>query len=815
MTLTPSRSFLYCALSIAVSLLSFISASSAAEPSATPYTDAGFYQAGADLNPSERAGREIWYKASAGNDRFHTYVFQQRMGVLIDWYRVLNSPARDQRFAVWGLINDPSCCTPGSKDCPAKSLEETYGFDWCPGDTELLSFVGKTGYRDPACDFKDAPVAADDPHGPDDKRQSPCDLKFGTSTGALGLRKFPNPKFDAAQWRKLNNGKLSTWEGYNRPLSANDTVSDSLINHLADGSVEPPFLVGMACGACHIAFDPLHPPKDPAHPQWGNIRGAIGNQYTRMSEIMVSGMPSTSIEWQTFAHARPGTVDTSAVPNDQINNPGTINALINIHQRPTFANEVVNKWRAVKSCSGSDCWCEMPGKCWQKGMQKETVHHLLKDGADSIGIREALQRVYINIGSCSEQCWVNHLTNLHELDPQQRGFGQTPFNIGQCRRDCPNFRAVEDRLGNIVDFLTSREATATDLYAAKGFKSVEQLIPVLEKEFGKGSVARGRAIYADTCARCHSSQNPPFQNVDFYKVSAQTGLREDWLGNDQATPASEVGTFHCRALHSNHMEGHVWQEYGSETYRARPPDVNLMDRSGGGRGYYRNISLLNVWAHAPFMHNNAMGPEICGQPRDPKNQFYRSPYNDAQGKPIKNAPACIPYDPSVDGRFKLYRASMESLLNPQERIPKVTRLNQPIRIDVGPKLMQGDKEKRLGGFVLEIPAGIGAGLLGSFQHKEFFRDIVLSKTDRAKLRARLSDRVGAQNVDRAEKTIDAIADEVMAHPKEIIHAVGKRLDILLALYSNCRAEVENAGHPFGEGLSPQDKKALIAFMATL
>ena len=115
------------------------------------------------------------------------------------------------------------------------------------------------------------------------------------------------------------------------------------------------------------------------------------------------------------------------------------------------------------------CWCEpgRKGKCWARGEAKETVHHILKGGEDSIGALEAIQRVYFNIGSCSEQCWVNHLSDLRQLDPQQRGFGQTPFNIGQCRRDCPNFRAVEDRLQNILDFFFSAEGHATDLSVAR------------------------------------------------------------------------------------------------------------------------------------------------------------------------------------------------------------------------------------------------------------------------------------------------------------------------------------------------------------
>src|SRR3546814_20975334 len=80
---------------------------------------------------------------------------------------------------------------------------------------------------------------------------------------------------------------------------------------------------------------------------------------------------------------------------------------------------------------------------------------------------EAIQRVYFNIGSCSEQCWVNHLTDLRQLDPQGRNFGQTTFDIAQCRRDCPAFRAIEDRLGDIGAFLLSRRTDATQLRQAR------------------------------------------------------------------------------------------------------------------------------------------------------------------------------------------------------------------------------------------------------------------------------------------------------------------------------------------------------------
>ena len=783
-------------------------------------SDAGFHAGAAGLTPSERAGREIWYKATAGNDRFHTYVFQQRMGVLIDWWRVLRSDKRDERFKIWGLVNNPGCCTPGSPGCPAKSPEETYGFDWCYGDDDLLSHVGRTGYRDPACDFVDPAMPDDHPHAADGMREDPCHLAFGTSTGAMGLRKFPNPRFDADAWRQLNGGKSGSWDGYAKRMSDDPSVSDYQARRLSDGSVEPPFLIGMACGACHIAFDPINPPADIANPKWENLIGAIGNQYARMSELMVSGMNADSLQWQVFSHTRPGVVDTSAVPTDQVNNPGTMNALINVLQRPRFEDELVDRWRPADACpadaSERQCWCEpgKPGKCWNKSTERETVFHILKGGEDSVGDLLAVQRVYLNIGSCSEQCWLNHLTDLYQVDPQQRNFGQTPFDIGQCRRDCANFRAIEDRAHDVISFLLSEKAYSTPLWKAKGHQDLDDWVNSLEQEFGSGAVERGRMVFAQNCARCHSSQDTPVEARDFHKASQTAGVREDWLGNDQATPASEVGTYGCRALHSNHMQGHIWEEFASETYRSREPDTQLGDTTGGGRGYYRNVSLVDLWAHAPFMHNNAIGPELCGRPTDPADEFYRSPYVDASGKRLADGPDCVAYDPSVEGRYRLFRASVERLLNPDSRIPKITLIDQPIRRAIGPKLWDGESEKLIG-FEIEIPAGTPAGLYGSFQHKELLRDMVLSVLDEGKLQQRMVQRVGPSDAQSAAGEISGLTKAILKEPEQLIGIARDKLPLLSQLYSTCTSTVENAGHRFGEGLSAADKRALTAFLATL
>ncbi|MDP2031400.1 MAG: cytochrome c [Thiobacillus sp.] len=805
-------------------------------PAETLYTDAGFNEAEAGLSPSARAGREIWFKATAGNARFHTYTFQQRITALIDWYGVLRGDQRNSRFKSWGMINDPGCCTPGSTGCPAKSYDETYGFDWCPGDDALLKFVGKPGYRDPACEFKDASVAESDPEGHRKGREDSCNLAFGTSTGALGFRKFPNPRFDPVAWKQVN-GSLGTWAGYSRKLSDDPTRADAKYRKLADASIEPPFLIGTACASCHVAFNPAKPPLDPEHPKWENLAGLIGNQYLRASEILISGMPHDDLLWQIFAHARPGTSDTSAIPNDQVNNAGTMNALINTAQRPTFAGEKVNRWRKVAACAAgakaSACWCEpgKPGKCWEKSIQTETVHHILKGGGDSIGALGAIQRVYFNIGSCAEQCWVNHLTDLRQLDPQARNFGQTPFNIGQCRRDCPNFRAIEDRLPNILDFfLTAPEGQAHDFQQARENQRKAPYTQVdltrdLDQTFGKGAVSRGQQVFVANCARCHSSSKPPFEAVDFRAIDSKTGLRADWLGNDVPIPVTEVGTYRCRSLHSNHKRGHVWEEFADEDYHARPVVNGIQEPHDGGRGYYRNVSLLNLWAHAPFLHNNSVGPELCGHGGDKASPYelYRSSYVDTSlpGNPPlakDKQPACWKYDPSVEGRFKLYVASMQDLLNPSKRIPKATKLDEDIVLDIGPRIFDGKEEKRVIGFTVRVPAGASAGNVGNFRHKDFIVDLVRAKLKPRELEARLGAVLPPAEAKQLAAEMQSIGKAIVSDPGRLIEVVKEaraRTPALWQVYSSCSAEIENDGHRFGEDLSDADKNALIAFLATL
>lgn len=817
-----------------------------------------------------RIGKEIWYKSTAGNSRFHTYVLLQRMGLAIDWYKVFASKDRYQRFNTWGLMNDPvydknhpeipGCCIPsreagGDPDCPAQTYEQTYGMDWCTGDGEpwngkegLLSFVGKKGYRDPACDLPDI--------GGQGNRQSACDLEFGTSLGSVGFRKFPNPRFHAEKWKAINGGKLGTWQGYNQKVADTAAREDERMSHIHDGSIEPPFLIGITCASCHISFDPRKSPSDPARPKWVNLDGTVGANYLRISEILGSGMPRNSFEWQNFTHARPGSTDTSAVPNDMVTNPGTMNSIFNFDRKRTFDHDFTAWWKTAACPQGASedtCWCEpnKPGKCWEKraaqGNEKKVLH-ILKGGEDSVGPAGAVQRVYFNIGSCSEQCWLNNLTDFRQIDPQQRNYGQTPFNIGQCRRDCPNFRAIEDRVGDIATFLFTRRPT--DLHQAEGVRKVfpgegddetNKNEPLPDRQelaerinnspkyksnnpalANTTAVDRGREVFRQNCATCHSSLSPNVvRTATFWEET--NGVRNDWLGEGTTprggsvpgvTLASSIGTYRGRALHSNHMQGHIWQEYGSDTLRARPADRTLLDPTSGGRGYFKNISLLSVWAFAPFMHNNAIGPEVCSEATG-ENQFYRSPYEPGKDKP------CVRPAVSVEARIALFEASMEQLLNSSLRGKKVTRTDRDIVMDLTPKFWLGTRILKPVGVTFRLRAGIPTTALGSFNYKLFLWDMLMASTP-TQVQA-LEDRLTTQfQGDRGEakrlvtalqQTAQVIRDSAT---KEIdVGNDNARMALYLKAYSTNTAEDEAAGHNEFDTLSAQNKKDLTAFLLTL
>lgn len=748
------------------------------------------------MSDAEMRGRLVWFQATTTNARFHTQVLPT-VGIYLDWYKVLRTDKRDSRFRTWGVINDPDC-KPGN--------EKTFGFDICAGDEQIYEalYNGKP-FTDAACNLeKNFPGEVD----PSFTRENGCLLNFGTSAGAVGFRKIVNPA-----WMRDPKGSLERWEKYNEGRVYKKWTN----RNVSDASVEPPFLVGAACASCHVGLRPDRPPKNPEHPTWDNISGYIGGQHLRFSEIMASGMEVKSLPYQAFIHAPAGTVDTSQVPTDLIFNPGSINPIFNFDIR-VAKNSVERHVKRHTRVNGVWKFVDDP---------KAKVPTFLKGGEDDVGVDLALERVYVNIGLCSEECWINHLVDFKGL--AGRNTHQTAFEINQCRATCPSFRAIEDRIDDEIAFLIKRRPTPLKNAAewvddAQGGHYDENFGKNYLSKYDNALLKKGQEVFAKKCASCHSSEKPVrgevterfLVNLDYLKET--NGVRDNWLGNDKRTPATEVGSNRCRALHTNHMGRlasapvgsrmsypHIWAQFSSDGYknwRTIPIPDEVGENEGKGRGFYRNPSLLSVWMSLQLLHNKAIGEELCSY--TPMTEEVRN------GKAPQN---CIdPYEAvSVKHRLDLFDKAITKFLYPEKRDHKVLRTDSEIKIKLGADLwpeffdMTSDFvdrfdaknwEKDFLTAQITIPAGIPVRLLGSIDPVQFLDGQIkhLGLTNDLSLAQRYA--------------------KLAKYFEEVLTANPAKLENELRMFALCKDTEEDKGH---EQFLPEDKdkEALAAFLKTL
>lgn len=412
---------------------------------------------------------------------------------------------------------------------------------------------------------------------------------FGEPAGIVGLRKFRNPKFDPARW-------------------------DAQKYTAHPGDMEPPYLIGMACGFCHVGFNPLNPPVDPERPKWSELAGAIGNQYWEEGRLFNLKMTPKDFRWHLGNRQPPGTSDTSRFATDHVHNPSNINAVFLLGQRPT-SMEVMN--------DGTE----------------RAVHHILKDGADSVGVAGASLRVYVNIGMCAD-LWLTKIDAVAGLVPQK------PFRMQEAREQCEDWRNTEARMEAAEAFLK----TIGPMHLADAPGAARYLTEPVEQ------VAQGGRVFARECARCHSSKQPPTPLADaaarvaWFEQAVQQPdfLRDNFLSDDRRYSVRELGTNVARAMATNAQQGQVWEEFSSKTYKQLPPAGRIdglfnprepdkpLDVEITRGGYYRTPSLVSMWATAPYLHNNALGTYVK--------------------------------DPSVTGRMVAFNDAVEKLLWPEKRL---------------------------------------------------------------------------------------------------------------------------------------------------
>ncbi len=358
----------------------------------------------------------------------------------------------------------------------------------------------------------------------------------GEPAGIIGLRRFPNPKFDPKAW--------------------------DLARYLADpAKVEPPYLIGVACGFCHVGFNPLHPPADPEHPTWQNLHPGIGNQYFREQIFNTSKYPATrelmpsDFRWQV-AHAEPpGTSDTSQVATDHIDNAGTINSIADLNFRPMHKEVTAD------------------------GVTRQ-VFNVLKDGADSVGaaclddptekpgVNDtacAALRGYVNIGVCAD-VWTSLQDPVYGLKK-----AQAPFDIKHARqvsKPCDeSWTGTVARLEGLEAFLrTLAPLHLADADGGSQYLPKDEALLTVERSCSPRTAHD--ATPANNRRPAIRGQRPSGSRM---QCCRDDFLQGNFLSDDEKYPVSEIGTNAERALATNAERGQIWEQFSSESYKTSPP----------------------------------------------------------------------------------------------------------------------------------------------------------------------------------------------------------------------------------------------------
>ena len=110
-------------------------------------------------------------------------------------------------------------------------------------------------------------------------------------------------------------------------------------------------------------------------------------------------------------------------------------------------------------------------------------------------------------------------------------------------------------------------------------------------------------------------------------------LDKNFLSDDDryplvsSDPRFAIATNANRTLGTNPIEGHLWQNFSSRTFKELPPPGTMAMPNPFDEkepisfpithgGYYRTPSLINIWATAPFFENNTLGT-FTGDPSMP------------------------------------------------------------------------------------------------------------------------------------------------------------------------------------------------------
>jgi hypothetical protein len=773
------------------------------EAASFPAADEDYFRdmdGGIALTPEEVKGRNAWIVWTGGNDRFWDGMTASTFGAFdllkIVAYDPTQSIDRDRRWTYLGLINEPCFDAPTQPD---------------PKRFELLLDVRRSDCpADPFANADKYPGVKINARG----KNMPVGSYYGEPSGIVGLRLFPNPDFDEPAAKNWDARRYFTDPSYYN-----------------DKDLVRPYRVGMSCGFCHVGPSPTKPPARAAHPEWSNLSSTVGAQYMWVDRLFVYGANPDNFMFQLVHTYRPGAMDTSLVSTDNINNPRSMNAIYALG--PRLENAL--RWGRETLAGGelnnkqfNDYVASGPLTRYFEQPNTVFTPRVLKDGSDSVGALGALNRVYLNIGLFSEE-WLLHFNGVAGGKPI------SPIEIAVAERNSAYWKATEAMTPATALFLVKASAPHRLKDAPGGAKYLTTDQAVLD---------RGKRVFADTCARCHSSKAPTpaegldptgcngsgylacwnryweWTKTDAYKqkmraiVAAPDFLDGNYLSTELRVPVTLLRTNACSPLATNALAGNIWDNFSSQSYKNLPSVGKITvhdpftgapqsyDMPAGGRGYTRPASLISAWSTAPFLLNNSVGP--------------------------------FEQDPSVDARMRVFNASIEQMLWPEKRerdkllddkVPGVidrTTTRSFIRIPIGflpdvlrnfsgplhdllPKLIDADGSITIG----PIPAGVPVNLLANLQPlAETDNPIAFIRHYRQLLTLLVRLKENLRNMPPNASDADLL--KIFANLKEPLLALNKCPDFAV-----------NSGHYFGtrqldgeQALSDEDKRALIEFIKT-
>ncbi len=634
---------------------------------------------------------------------------------------------------------------------------------------------------------------------------------YGRSTGVVGLRISDNPAFTGAA-KQAWMAEIAKTGGYAKRFYEDP-------NYFNKKDLVRPYIVGMSCALCHVSFDPVRPPADVNDPKWENLNDYVGAQYFDVTEFFVprlvtggaNGQPinisqadQESFIWQLIHTSVPGALDTSFIATDYMNNPGTMNGVFNVSQRISRAANGVTKSPGkydpmVEQLAGGALDLK-----WLTLDNGQKVPRILKQGDDSVGFEGALSRVYVNIGHAWPE-WRKHFRPLvgGPLKGNPKFAAQSPVPVKELQMNSASWNWSEDRSQALAKYFI----TYAKPLLLKDAPGNEPFLPKDQKV-----VDRGKIVFAENCAACHSSRQPsadPFSPEGQITEEAKSWFRgevvkadfftDNFLSDERRHPVTQIGTNATRAAATNAMRNHIWDNFSSETYKNlpgippfevdnpySPTGRSTINIEAGGPGYYRPPSLISLWSSAPYLHNNTVGI-------DPTAVWRRD------GR----------VDVSVAARMQAFQDGIEKMLWIQPRGTQIWKTTQKSYINI-PLAYLPD--------VLQAAVNRHPHLVD--QTTQSLKLGPIPEGTPVNLIANTNLDPGIGNAIKRAELIGAIVDTLARIKRENLNDTQVR-DLMrnelvpkFLAVNKCPDFYEDKGHEFGRNLPLADKRALIELLKT-